>query len=167
MTALTPRILWASLAAGCAGLVLGSLVLTAWLDLQPCHLCIFQRLLFMLIATLALAAAVLTSPRAHRPFGGLVLGLGGLGVGVAAYQSWLQAQSPGSLSCVGGQPGRIERLVDWLGQQVPSLFLATGLCEEEQLVIFGLSLANWALLCFSACLGAAAWALWRGRRAGS
>ena len=119
----------------------------------------------MLIAALALVAALVVRPRARRSFGGLVLALAGLGVGVATYQSWLQAQPPGAISCVGGQPGLIERLVEWLGQQVPSLFLATGFCEEAELVIFGLSLANWALVSFAACLIAAAWALWRDRRA--
>jgi disulfide bond formation protein DsbB len=165
MITLTPRTLWMTLAAGCAGLALASLILTAWLDLHPCHLCIFQRLLFLLIAALALAAALVASPRVRRPFGSLVLALAGLGVGVATYQSWLQAQPPGSISCVGGQPGLIERLVEWLGQQVPSLFLATGFCEETELVIFGLSLANWALVSFAACLIVAAWALWHDRRA--
>lgn len=165
MITITPLTLWIALAAGCTGLVLASLILTAWLDLHPCHLCIFQRLLFMSIAALALVAALLARLRTRRPFGGLALALAGLGVGVATYQSWLQAQPPGAISCVGGQPGLIEHLVEWLGQQVPSLFLATGFCEETELVIFGLSLANWALVSFAACLIVASWALWRDRRA--
>ena len=166
MIAITPRTIWFALAAGCAGLAIASLILTFWLDLHPCHLCIFQRLLFMLIATLALVAALLVSPRGRRLPGGLVLGLAGLGIAAAAYQTWLQAQPPGSISCVGGQPDLIERLVDWLGQQVPPLFLATGFCEEAELVIFGLSLAHWALASFAACLMAAAWALLADRSPG-
>jgi disulfide bond formation protein DsbB len=166
MIAITSRAIWVALAVGCAGLGIASLVLTLWLDLHPCHLCIFQRLLFMLIAALALVAALLVSPRGRRVPGGLVLGLAGLGIAVAAYQTWLQAQPPGAISCVGGEPGLIERLVEWLGQQVPSLFLATGFCEEAELVIFGLSLAHWALVSFAACLTAAAWALLADRRPG-
>jgi protein dithiol:quinone oxidoreductase len=164
MIAVTPRTLWLALAAGCAGLAMASLVLTPWLDLHPCHLCIFQRLLFMLIAVLALVTVALAGPRSRWLPGGLVLCLAALGAAVAGYQTWLQAQPPGSISCGGGQPGLIERLVEWLGQQVPSLFLATGFCEETELVIFGLSLANWALVSFAACLVAAAWALWADRR---
>jgi disulfide bond formation protein DsbB len=83
------------------------------------------------------------------------------GVPTAAYQSWLQAQPPGSVSCVGCQPGHIERLVEWLGQEVPALFLATGFCEEEELAVLGLSLANWALVCFAATLALALWLLLR------
>jgi len=35
---------------------------------------------------------------------------------------------------------------------MPELFLATGFCEEKELEILGLSLANWALVSFSAFL---------------
>lgn len=158
-------ILWLALAAGSAALVVASLVLTARLDLHPCHLCIFQRLLFMLIAALALVSALPAPSLAKRLAGGSVIGLGSLGVGVAAYQSWLQVQPPDMVSCVGGQPGFIERVVEWLGQQAPALFLATGFCEEEELVILGLSLANWAAVSFAAVVLAAAAALWWGRPA--
>jgi len=157
------RFFWLTLAAGSAALVVAGLILTAWLDLHPCHLCIFQRLLFMLIALLALGAGLLR--------GGLCLVAGILvalaaagGAPAAAYQSWLQAQPPGSIFCVGGQPGGIERLVEWLGQQVSALFLATGFCEEEELLILGWSLANWALVCFVAALALAFWLVLRARR---
>ena len=154
-----PRHIWSILAAGALGLVTGSLVLTAWLDLHPCHLCIFQRLLYMILTVLALLAAW----RSGRP-GGIFAGLislptAALGAGVAAYQSWLQAQPPGTISCVGGQPGLIERLVEWMGQRLPELFLATGFCEEAELTLLGLTLANWSLIAFLAFLIAATWAL--------
>ncbi len=152
------------MAIGCAGLALASLVLTVWLDLHPCHLCIFQRLLFMLIALLSLLAALPVALVVKRLAGAAVIGLAALGVGVGSYQSWLQLQPPDAVSCVGGQPGPIERLVEWLGQQLPAVFLATGFCEEEELVILGLSLANWAVVSFTAVLLAAAWALWAQRR---
>jgi disulfide bond formation protein DsbB len=42
--------------------------------------------------------------------------------------------------------------VEWLAMQVPELFLATGFCEKAELSILGLTLANWALLIFTAFL---------------
>jgi disulfide bond formation protein DsbB len=158
MTRLLPRHLWRVLALAAAGLVAGSLILTAWLDLHPCHLCIFQRLLLMLISVMGLAALILDGGW-QRLAGGLTLPLSGLGAGVAGYQSWLQTRPPGSIACVGGEPGPIERLVEWLGQGVPALFLATGFCDEEGLDILGLSLANWALIAFIVFLGIALRAL--------
>lgn len=139
-------------------LVAGSLILSARLDLHPCHLCIFQRLLFIKLAFLGLLAFFL-SGLWQKLAGALTLPLSAVGLGVATYQSWLQAQPPDSISCVGGEPGLIERLVEWLGQQVPELFLATGFCEEAELSILGLSLANWALLSFAAFFLAGLWAL--------
>ena len=169
MTTLTPRLIWILLAMVSAFIALVSLLLTPWLGLEPCHLCIFQRLLFMLLALLAGLAAWVGRPGVPRlianlPVTGFLL-LAALGSGVAAWQSWLQLQPPtDSITCVGAQPGLIERLVEWLGQEVPSLFLATGFCEDAQLSILGLSLANWAWIAFTLSLAGAVWLLWRGRR---
>jgi disulfide bond formation protein DsbB len=155
------------MAAACAGLVAGSFVLVAWYDLHPCHLCIFQRLLFMkltVLAALAGLAGVVPGLAWLRWLAGLSgLVVAGLGLGVASHQSWLQAQPPGSVSCLAGEPGWIERLVEWLGQRMPELFLATGFCDEVEIRIVGLSLAHWALVGFTAFLIGAVWALWLGR----
>lgn len=160
MKRLQTRHFWLALGLAAAGLVAGSLILTAWLNLHPCHLCIFQRLLFMKLAALGLLAFFLTGGW-QQLAGILTLPLSAVGLGVATYQSWLQAQPPGSISCVGGEPGLIERLVEWLGQQLPELFLATGFCEEAELSILGLSLANWALLSFATFFLIALWALFK------
>jgi disulfide bond formation protein DsbB len=159
------RVLWSLLALGCAATVALSLGLTAVFGLHPCHLCIFQRLLFMILTVLFGVAAWSWS----RPVGWfaalLSLPVSGSGVAAAAYQSWLQAQPPGDVSCVAGDPGLIEQLVEWLGQRVPELFLATGFCENAELWIIGLSLANWALVTQTGALVLAAWAVWERRRA--
>jgi disulfide bond formation protein DsbB len=48
----TPRLLWWTLAIGGASLAVGSIFLTEWLNLHPCHLSILQRLLFIILALL-------------------------------------------------------------------------------------------------------------------
>ena len=162
----SPRTLWLILAGGSAGLVIASLVLTAWQNLHPCHLCIFQRLLYMLLAGIGLAAGLLQPRPVGRWVGFFSLPLAAWGLGVASYQSWLQMQPPGSISCVGGNPSLIERWVEWLGSISPELFLATGFCEEAEMTILGLSLAQWSVLGFAACLFLAyrAWRPARERR---
>ncbi len=159
-TFITPRRLWALLATLCAGLFAASLVLTVLHDLHPCHLCIFQRLLYLLLALVGFAAWYLTARPPGRLIGFLAMLLAAGGLAVAAYQSWLQWQPPGSVSCVGGDPGLIERLVEALGQWLPELFLATGFCEEAEMTILGLTLANWSALGFAACL-TLAYRAWR------
>jgi disulfide bond formation protein DsbB len=138
-------------------------MLTAALGLHPCHLCIFQRVLFMTLAVLGGLAAW------HwRRLGGFLAGLVCLpvfagGIAAAGYQSWLQGQPAGSASCVAGDPTLIEQFVEWLGKLQPDLFLATGFCENSELSIVGLSLANWALVAHLAFLVFALLALRAGR----
>jgi disulfide bond formation protein DsbB len=155
-----PRPLWLILAATCFGLAAGSLVLTAWLDLHPCHLCIAQRLLYLLLAPLFLAAGLLSPRPVARWTGLLALPFAAGGLAIAVYQSWLQMQPAGSVTCMSGDPGLIERLVEWLAHISPELFMATGFCEQVELKIVGLSLANWSALGFTACL-VLAYLAWR------
>ncbi len=157
-----PRLFWLGL--GSAGILVGlsTVLLTEWLRLDPCHLCIFQRLLMLAFGVLALGAAVLERSRRGRlALGALALCVAIAGVLVAAYQSWIQLQPAGSVTCVSNKPGLIEILVEWLGQQLPTLFLATGFCEDEGLRILGLTLANWSLACFAVVTILTAWALRR------
>ncbi|OQX00054.1 MAG: disulfide bond formation protein B [Thiothrix lacustris] len=156
MLTLIRKNLWLAIGLIALSLAASSFVLTAWLDLHPCYLCIFQRLLFMLIALFGLLAA---TGFGEKVWGSLVLLLAGVGTATATYQTWLQLQPPGSASCAGSQPNLIEQLVYFLSDNMPSLFEVSGLCEDEELVILGLSLANWALVSFLSAFIAAAWGL--------
>jgi hypothetical protein len=52
----------------------------------------------------------------------LIAGLAGLGFGVAAYQTWMQAYPHLAPECSFTDPNAIERLVDWLGMQCRPCF---------------------------------------------
>ncbi len=158
MTFITDRRLWLLIAGAGAALALASILLTEWLALAPCHLCIFQRLLFMLMAPLALIAAF-TSGWAQRISGTLTALAAAGGAATAGFQTWLQAQPEGSVSCLGPEMGPIEHFVEGLGVLQPTLFMATGFCEDVALAILGLSLAQWALLAFLLALGLSLWLL--------
>lgn len=160
---LTRGHVWLAIAAGGIGLAAASLILTELFDLNPCHLCVFQRLLFFLVGVFALLAM---SGRLEVVAGVVVVLLNAGGAVTAAYQSWLQAQPVGSVSCLGGDPDPIQRLVYYLSDTLPSLFAVSGFCEDEAMVILGLSLANWAVVSFGAGLVAASAALLARRRAG-
>lgn len=159
MLTLTRKTLWLAIGLIALSLAVSSFVLTALLDLHPCYLCIFQRLLFMLIAVFGLLAA---TGFGEKVWGEVVALLAGVGTATASYQTWLQLQPPGSASCAGSQPNLIEQLVYFLSDNIPRLFEVSGLCENEELVILGLSLANWALVSFLVAFGVAVWALFKG-----
>ncbi|MDP1527167.1 MAG: disulfide bond formation protein B [Rhodocyclaceae bacterium] len=151
---------WGLLTAACVLTVGASFGLTVWLNLHPCHLCIFQRLLFMVMALFALVATLSSAwPRCAAGMGFVAAALGGMAT--AASQSWLQWQPAGSVTCAGNQPSMLERFVEWLGQLQPELFLATGFCENKELTILGLSLANLAFISYAALGAFALWLLMR------
>lgn len=153
---LTSRKAWLGVGLVSLALAASSLILTPLLGLNACYLCVFQRFMFMVLGLTALLAA---SGFLERLFGVLALPLAALGASAAGYQSWLQAQPEGSVSCIGGEPNLIERLSYFLAEVMPSLFNVTGFCADEELVIIGLSLANWALIAFSVSFMAGVWAI--------
>jgi len=151
---------WWFLAASSLLLAAASIVLTYWLRLAPCHLCIFQRFLFLVLALVAAVVARTWERRLIIALASALLfaAIAVLGAGVAAYQSLLQWQ-PADLACAGATLGPIEQFVEWLASWVPLLFLPTGFCADPGLVILGLTLANWSFLAYTAFLIAALWAV--------
>lgn len=146
------RAWYATLSLACFGLVGFGLKLQAMYHLAPCPLCIFQRLLYLLVGVLALAGFLLSG--VGRGLSRLVIaGVALLGIGVSAYQTWMQAYPQLANECSYTDPNLIEQFVDWLGMQYPPLFLATGFCTSKEWVFLGLSMANWSLLVFAGILG--------------
>lgn len=149
------RAWFASLALGSVGLVAAGLVLQSVQGLSPCPLCIFQRVLDLTVGVLALLGCLL--PAARMLWAGMIALLGLGGMAVAGYQSWMQAYPHLATECGYTEPNAIERLVDWLGMQWPSLFLATGFCTSREWEFLGMSLANWSFFVFAAFAAFAVW----------
>jgi disulfide bond formation protein DsbB len=148
------RAWFATLALGAVGLVGLGMELQTLLRLAPCPLCIFQRLIYLAVGLVALGGVLWP---AGRLLWSMLIGLLALlGIGVASYQTWMQAFPHLAPECSYTDPNLIERLVDWLGMQWPSLFLATGFCTSREWVFLGLSMANWSLVVFAGIAGLAA-----------
>ena len=139
---------------------LGSIavVLANVLRLDACHLCIFQRLAYFVISVFLLTSFFVWDGFLLR---NLSLACSSAfclwGLVVSAQQSWLQWFPDSALTCNMGQTGLAEQFIDWLGQLYPLFFMATGFCGSKDLVILGLSLANWSFLIllafFVGCVG--------------
>lgn len=123
------------------GLVIGELM-----RINPCPLCIFQRVLYLAIAFWALAGVV--APQARRWWGGLIAATAAGGMATALYQSWLQLHPESALACGFGEPSLIEQFVNWLGILWPFMFMPTGFCTSKESVL-GLTLANWSVAGFA------------------
>lgn len=141
------------------GLVAAGVFLGKYPRLQPCYLCNFQRLLYLMLAAFALGGVF--SPRIKKLWS-FFFGLTALGgVLVALQQSWMQYAPEQTTECGFSDPTLIERLVDWLGALWPSMFMVTGFCKDKELVFFGLSLANLSGVCFLGLTLVASWQFFR------
>ncbi len=127
-------------------LVTVSLVLTELLALSPCPLCIFQRMLYLLLALPALAGWIWPRSLYWSGGAGLLLSIGGFAA--ALYQSWLQLSVAESAACEFQELNLLERFVTWAGELAPSLFYAWGDCASAEWTFLGLSIANWSVAAF-------------------
>lgn len=151
----TVRAAFALIALAAAGLIGSGLIIGELMRLNPCPLCIFQRVLYLLVAFWALCGTIVPGPR--KTWGLLVAATALGGLVTAVYQSWLQLNPEVAVACGYGEPNLIEQLVDWLGMQWPFMFMATGFCTSKESIL-GLSMANWSIPCFLAFLIAGLWA---------
>ena len=160
---LSDRTVFVLLAGACFGLLASGLILGQAAKLQPCYLCNFQRLLYIVTGGGVALGGILVP--GWRWLWSALVGLTALGgLATAIEQSWMQYAPLEVTECGFGEPTLLERIVDWLGGHWPSMFLVTGTCTNKDWVFLGLSLANWSALCFSALFAASLWLLLRGSR---
>lgn len=132
----------------CAGLVGYALYAQHGLGLEPCPLCIFQRIAVMAAGIVFLVAA-LHGPRQAGRWIYAFLGLlaAALGAGIAGRHIWLQSLPPDQVPACG--PG-LEYMLDAfpLGQALRMVFTGSGECANVDWTFLGLSMPAWTLICF-------------------
>lgn len=138
----------------CAGLLSFGYYLQFHDGLEPCPLCIFQRVAFMVTGLLFLAAAVQAPGRTGSRIYAVLISLAGLtGASISSWHAWLQNLPPGQVpECGPGLDYMLE--VFPLTDALKMAFTGSGECAEVSWSLFGLSMPVWALLNFL-CLVAA------------
>jgi disulfide bond formation protein DsbB len=145
LDALGARWIYIGVAVVALGLIAAALFMQHVVGLNPCPLCIFQRIAYLLLAIVSLLAAWRAPRPSARAFGvaGILLAL--IGAGIAAWHVRL-FQSPESLSCGPGLGAMLENFP--LSQVLPRIFQGSGDCSDASAVLFGVSLAGWSLVGF-------------------
>jgi disulfide bond formation protein DsbB len=159
-----PRI-WLALAAA---LVIAAMAAGLYLQyaagLEPCPLCVMQRVAFVAAGAVALLGLALPA-RGQLLAGILATVCALLGGAIAAWHSWILAYPPESLSC--GRP------FEWFNAEfplfvwLPKLFRGEGDCLAVEWSMLGLTVPHWALISFVLLLIltiAATRAAWRAAR---
>ncbi len=117
--------------------------------LEPCPLCIFQRVA-VLAAAAVFAVAALHNPRGRLGavlYGGLGLAAVLGGIGVAARHLWLQSLPADEVpSCGPGLDYMMEIMP--LQQVLAQVFTGSGECADIDFQLLGLSLPGWTLIGF-------------------
>lgn len=134
----------------CAGLLGFGYYLQFQQGLEPCPLCIFQRVAFFALAIVFLIAAV-HNPKhwGARAYGGLLFLCASIGAAIAGRQIWLQSLPPDQVPECG--PG-LNYMLDVfpLTEVIATVLRGSGDCAEVDWTFLGLSIADWALVWFIA-----------------
>ncbi len=160
------RVLNAVGALSCALLMAYALYQQHVLGLEPCHLCIFQRVAVMALGVVFLLAALHQPQRVGaRVYGGFILLAASAGLAVAGRHVWIQWQPPGSVPACGAPLEVLFNLLP-LQEVVLKVFRGGGECQKIDWSFLGLSMPMWLVLVFMGLGVFGAWANFRREPAG-
>jgi len=133
--------------AVCAALMAYALYLQYVLDLEPCPLCMFQRVMVCAMGGVFLIAA-LHGPRRAGAWGyaGLQFVLGAAGIGLALRHLWIQSLPADQVPACGMGIGYMLETLP-LGDVIMRTLAGSGECAKVDLVL-GLSIPAWTLMLF-------------------
>jgi disulfide bond formation protein DsbB len=141
---------WFNLAGflACGGLLAFAYYLQFFRDLEPCPLCILQRVAFLVLGMLFLVAAIHNPGRAgSRVYGLLIMLAGSGGIGTAVRHLWLQNLPPDHVPDCGPGLGYMLEVFP-LTETLRMVFSGAGECAEVVWSLLGISVPGWALVCF-------------------
>ena len=132
----------------CASLLGYAYYLQLGAGLDPCPLCIFQRIGMIALGTVFLVAAVHNPQRLGQRIYGTLIALTALaGASVAGRHVWLQHLPPERVPACGPD---LEYMLEMLplAEVVKRVFTASGECAEVLWTFLGLSMPTWVLTWF-------------------
>ena len=132
--------------AVCAGMMGFALYAQHGLQLEPCPLCVFQRIAVIAMGVFFLLAAIHNPGRLGGFIYSVLLGIAALlGMGVAGRQVWLQSLPPEKVPACG--PG-LDFMLDAfpLAETVQLVLSGSGECAEISWSLFGLSMPAWVFI---------------------
>lgn len=145
----TNRLLYLLVFLACVLLMLIALYMEHVMGLEPCPLCMLQRVAVIAIGVLALIAALHNPARAlgHRLYSGFIALFSLVGAGLASRQLWLQSLPEDQVPACGPSVGYLLEafpLLDVLAIAIQG----TGDCAKVDWSFLGLSIAGWTLIAF-------------------
>ena len=116
------------------------------LHLEPCPLCIFQRVAVMSVGVLFLIAALHNPGRTGARVYGILQMLAVLaGTGVSARHIWIQAQPPGTVAACGADLNYLMEIMP-LSDVINKVLTGSGECGKIDWQFLGLSMPWWVAI---------------------
>lgn len=145
MTSLSTRVGFAGIAAWCVASLAYALYVQFQLGLDPCPLCILQRMAMLGIAASAMIAVVWPKGRLLSAL--LATASAGWGIATAGRHVWIQSLPPEKVpECGAGFDFMLEAFGLW--EAVKTAFQGSGDCAEVDWTFVGLSMPAWVLIMF-------------------
>jgi disulfide bond formation protein DsbB len=136
------------------------------LGLEPCPLCILQRVAVLVVGLLFVAAFIHDpGDRGARVYGSLIDLAALAGIAVAARQIWIIAQPPGSVAECGASLDYMMAVLPW-HEVLAKVLTGSGECAKVDWLFLGLNMPTWVLI---SLVVVGTWGLavnWAGRRSG-
>lgn len=121
------------------------------LGLEPCPLCIMQRMVVLLLAVIFFIGIWLANPKANKIHASIASLFSLLGICISARQVYLQNLPLDAQPACG--PGLNYMIAHFpVSETLKALFLGTGDCGHIQWVFLHLSIPAWMLLIFTGYL---------------
>ncbi|MFT7459657.1 MAG: disulfide bond formation protein DsbB [Planctomycetota bacterium] len=144
----TPRLFYLSLALACASLLAYGYYLQFVDGLEPCPLCIFQRLAYIAIVIISFVGFVHAPGKTGiRFYSGLNTLASLIGASIAGRQVWLQHLPADKVPACGPDLEYMLEVFSF-GETLQKVFKGSGECAVVDWTFLGFSIAEWSLLCF-------------------
>ena len=156
----TSRLLLFAVAAAVTALLGYALYTQYYEGLEPCPLCMSQRLFYLLTGVTALIGGL--HNRRTRAYGAAIALFAAAGAAIAARQVWLQHLPPDQVPACGPS-------LEYMLQTLPfsdallHMLRGDGNCAVVDWRFLGLSMAGWSLICFAGFAAIGLWQLLRRR----
>jgi disulfide bond formation protein DsbB len=143
----TPRALLALIVAVVVAAMAGGLFFQHVLHLEPCPLCVLQRVAIISVGIFAALGLLTSGARFQLVAAALATVCALVGAGIAAWHSWILVYPPESMSC--GRP------FEWFHEDfpleawLPKLFAGHGDCLKVDWTFLGLAIPNLSLIAFA------------------
>ena len=142
------RVIFLIVFLGCVGLMSVALYMQHILELEPCNLCILQRVMVIVVALSALIAAIHGSKDLGiKVYGSLIALSATIGGGISSRQLWLQSLPEDQVPACGAS---LDYLLDVfsLTEALSMVLAGDGECAKILWRFLGISIPGWTLIGF-------------------